>query len=99
MSPKDAEILRNIRRELGKREFEANRLEIQVSSGRVTLSGMVTIKREFPLADLRHEFDTFQRILLRDPTIKQLSNGARIIEPKVEEEHKESGTRGRMRHQ
>ena len=98
MTPTDAEITRNIRRELSKREFDANRLDIQVNQGRVILAGMIIPHRNYPLADMKFELDTFLRILTRDPLIKEISNGARIIENEDPHAKKEDNSRGRMRH-
>jgi hypothetical protein len=98
MTPTDAEITRNIRRELGKREFDANRLDIQVNHGRVMLAGMVIPHRNYPLADMKYELDTFLRILNRDPLIKEISSGVRIIENEDPHAKKEESSRGRMRH-
>jgi hypothetical protein len=98
MTPTDAEIQRNIRRELSKREFDSNRLDIQVNQGRVMLAGMINMHRNYPTADLKYELDTFLRILNRDPLIRELSNAVRIIEKTESHDKKDEHARGRMRH-
>jgi len=98
MTPTDAEITRNIRRELSKREFDSNRLDIQVNTGRVILGGMIIPHRNYPLADMKYELDTFLRILNRDPLVREVANAVRIIENTTHNEKKEENARGRMRH-
>lgn len=96
MSPTDAEIVRNVRRECGRRPIDATRLDIQVVNGRVTLSGIIGTLRDQPDINLKDEMDLIMKLMMRDRLIKEVSCNARLIQPEKKEE--ETGGRGRTRH-
>ena len=96
MNAADAAIIRNIRRELGKRPLESARIDVQVVNGRVTLAGVVTRLRDKPDIDLKNEMDTIQKMVMRDRDVKEVSLNVRIVEEEVVKE--DTNTRGRMRH-
>ena len=97
MNAADAEIMRNIRRELAKRPMDVTRLDLQVVHGRVMMGGIVSRLRDHPNADIQSELDMLIKILSRDRLIKDVTSGVRVLK----EENKPSedtNTRGRMRH-
>jgi len=96
MNAIDAEIIRTVRREFGRRPVDATRLDIQVVSGRVTLGGILTTLRDQRDINLKDEVDTVMKLLMRDRLIKEVSNSARLIE--AEKVQEEENTRGRSRH-
>lgn len=96
MNAEDAEIIRAVRREFGRRPLDATRLDIQVVSGRVTLAGIVGTLRDQPDINLRDEMELLMKMLTRDRLIKEVSNNARLIQP--EKAHEDENTRGRSRH-
>ncbi len=95
MTSEDAEIIRNIRRELGRRPLDPTRTDIQVVHGRVTLAGIITTLRDKPDTNLQHEMDLLQKLLMRDRMIKDVSINVRIVLPEKEDET--TSTRGRTR--
>lgn len=97
MTPEDAEIIRNIRREIGKRPIDASRMDIQSVKGRVTLAGIVGATRESTDTNVQHELDMLAKLLMRDRLVKEVSLAARIVQPDKEDKEHEDGGRGRMR--
>lgn len=96
MNAEDAEIIRNVRREFGRRPVDATRLDIQVVSGRVTLAGILGTLRDQPDINLKDEMELMMKLLQRDRLIKEVSNNARLIQP--EKVHEDENARGRSRH-
>lgn len=96
MNAEDAEIIRAVRREFGRRPLDATRLDIQVVAGRVTLAGIVGTLRDHPDINLKDEMELLMKMLMRDRLIKEISNNARLIQP--EKVHEDTNTRGRSRH-
>lgn len=96
MTAEDAEIIRTVRREFGRRPVDATRLDIQVVSGRVTLAGILGTLRDQPEINLKDEMELMIKLLQRDRMIKEVSNNARLIQP--EKAHEDENTRGRSRH-
>ncbi len=96
MNAEDAEIIRTVRREFGRRPVDATRLDIQVVSGRVTLAGILCTLRDQPGINLKDEVELLMKMLQRDRMIKEVSNNARLIQP--EKAHEEEHSRGRSRH-
>lgn len=95
MTAEDAEIIRNIRRELSRRPIDPTRADIQVVHGRVTLAGVITTLRDKPNVDLQFEMDMFQKQLSRDRMIKEVAVMCRLIQP--DKEGEDTNTRGRTR--
>jgi hypothetical protein len=95
MNALDAELVRDIRREVGKRPINATRLDIEVVNGRVFLGGMVTPMRSQPDAILKDEMHAIEKIFIRDRRVKALSSTVRVIQEA--EEHETHDSRGRMR--
>jgi hypothetical protein len=96
MNALDAAIIRTVRRELGKRHFDANRVDIQAHAGRVTLTGVATRLRDQPDANLKSEMDMLQKLCMRDRNIQDVVINVRLVEEEaVKEEH---DSRARVRH-
>ena len=95
MTAEDAEIIRTIRRELGRRPIDPTRVDIQVVQGRVTLAGVITTLRDKPNVDLQFEMEMFQKQLSRDRMVREIAVMCRLIQPDKEDEN--SNTRGRTR--
>ena len=92
----DAAIIRNVRRELSKRPFEATRVDVSVTNGRVTLGGVITRLRDQPDINLKSEMDLVQKLIMRDRDVREVSAMVRLIEEVAEKD--DHDTRGRMRH-
>ena len=97
MNAVDAELIRLIRREFGKRPVDTTRLDIQVTNGRVILGGTVTNLRDQPLVNLSDEMTMLEKILSRNILVKQLAVQVRINQVEIKEKEGDGG-RGKMRH-
>lgn len=98
MNATDAELMRTIRREMSKRPIDPTRMDIQVTMGRVIVGGTVTNLRDQPLIDLKEELTLLEKILIRNPLVKQLVFQCRINQIEIKEKEGEGGPRGKMRH-
>jgi len=98
MNSTDAELMRTIRREFSRRPVDITRMDIQVTMGRVILGGTLTNLRDQPLIDLKEELTVLEKILIRNPLVKQLAVQCRINQVEIKEKEGEGGARGKMRH-
>jgi hypothetical protein len=97
MNSVDAELIRAIRREFGKRPVDTTRLDIQVTNGRVIIGGTLANLRDQPTISLKDEITFLEKILMRNSLVKQLSMQCRLNQMEMKEKD-EDGGRGRMRH-
>ena len=98
MTASDAEIIRNIRREFGKRPVDTTRLDVQVLNGKVTLGGTIAHLRNAPNVSLQAEVEVIHRLITRDRLVREVFdqlNYARSEEEKSANDH--VTTRGRSR--
>ena len=72
MTGTDAELARNVRREFGRRPMDSTRLDVQVSAGRITLTGTLAVLREQPGVNLQSEVILVTRLLTRDRLVKAI---------------------------
>jgi len=98
MNSLDAELIRTIRREIGKRPIDPTRMDVQVTMGRVILGGTVANLRDQPLIDLKEELTMLEKILIRNPMVKQFTMQCRVNQMEIKEKEGEGGPRGKMRH-
>ena len=96
MTPEDAEVARNVRRELGKRALDSTMIDVQVKGGKITLTGRVQHLRDMKGANLRSEIDFVQKSVTRDRLVKGFFDQLHYVVEHVEEDKDKSG-RGRMR--
>ena len=96
MTSEDAEVARNVRRELGKRPVDSTMIDVQVKGGKITLSGRVQHLRDMKEANLRSEIDFVQKSVTRDRLVKGFFDQLHYVVEHVEEDKDKSG-RGRMR--
>ncbi len=96
MTPEDAEVARNVRRELGKRSLDSTMIDVQVKGGRITLTGRVQHMRDMKEVNLRSEIDFVQKSVTRDRLVKGFFDQLHYVVEHVEEDKDKSG-RGRMR--
>jgi hypothetical protein len=97
MNAVDAELIRSIRREFGKRPVDTTRLDLQVSNGKVILGGTVANTRDQPLVVLKDEMNYLERIFLRNPMVRQLTIQVRFNQNEAKKDG-EGDARGRLRH-
>ncbi|MCW3058472.1 MAG: hypothetical protein ABIY70_16960 [Capsulimonas sp.] len=95
MNSLDAELIRNIRREFGKRPVDTTRLDIQVTNGRVSLGGMLCRLRDQPTIALEEELAKIEKVFMRHPLVKSYTSAVRIMKDEDNKEHED--TRGRIR--
>ena len=96
MTPEDAEVARNVRRELGKRALDSTMIDVQVKGGKITLTGRVQHLRDMKEANLRSEIDFVQKSVARDRLVRGFFDQLHYVVEHVEEEKDKTG-RGRMR--
>lgn len=96
MTPEDAEVARNVRRELGKRALDSTMIDVQVKGGKITLTGRVQHLRDMKEANLRSEIDFVQKSVARDRLVKGFFDQLHYVVEHVEEDKDKTG-RGRMR--
>ena len=98
MNSLDAELIRTLRREFSRRPVDTTRLDIQVTSGRVIIGGTLANLRDQPLVDLKEEMVMLEKIMIRNPMVKQLAIQCRFNQMEIKEKEGEGGPRGKMRH-
>ena len=97
MTSEDAEIARNVRRELGKRAIDATMIDVQVKSGNITLSGRITHMREDKGASLRSEIDIVMKTMTRERLVRGFFDQMQYVVEHDDDSEKDKGGRGRMR--
>lgn len=95
MNSVDVEIARLVRREFGRRPVDATRLDLQVSQGRVTLSGIITTLRDQRSVNLKEEIALITKQLMRDRLVREVQDQLRLVQ--TEKEQEDHNTRGRVR--
>ncbi len=98
MTPEDAEIARNVRRELGKRPINSTMIDVQVKSGNITLIGRILHTREDKTANLRSEIDIVMKNMTRERLVRGFFDQMQYVVEHEDENEKETNSRGRMRH-
>ena len=96
MTSEDAEVARNVRRELGKRSLDSTMIDVQVKGGKITLSGRVQHLRDMKEANLRSEIDFVQKAVTRDRLVKGFFDQLHYV-IEFNEDEKDKNARGRMR--
>ncbi len=96
MTAEDAEIARNVRRELGKRPVNSTMVDVQVKAGKITLTGRLTHLRDDKTANLRTEIDFVMKNMTRDRLVKGFFDQLQYTIDHSDDE-KDKGSRGRMR--
>ncbi len=97
MTAEDAEIARTVRRELSKRPINSSMVDVQVKSGRITLTGRLTHLRDDKTANLRTEIDFVMKNMTRDRLVKGFFDQLQYTIDHSAEDEKDRNTRGRMR--
>ena len=97
MNAEDAEIARTVRRELGKRPINSTMVDVQVKSGRITLTGRLSHLRSDKTANLRTEIDFVMKNMTRDRLVKGFFDQLQYVIDHSDEDEKDRTTRGRMR--
>jgi hypothetical protein len=95
MNSIDAAIIRNVRRELGKRPFESTRVDVQSVNAKITLAGVATRLRDQPDINLKSEMDLLQKLIRRDRNVKEVTINVRLIEEQAVKD--DNDPRGRHR--
>jgi len=97
MTAEDAEIARNVRRELSKRPINSSMVDVQVKAGKITLTGRLTHLRDDKGANLKTEMDLVMKSVTRDRLVKGFFDQLQYTVDHSEEDEKDRNTRGRMR--
>ena len=97
MTPEDAEVARNVRRELGKRSLDSTMIDVQVKGGKITLSGRVQHLRDMRGVNLRSEIDFVQKSVTRDRLVRGFFDQLHYVVDQDGDDDKDKNTRGRMR--
>ena len=97
MTSEDAEIARNVRRELGKRAIDATMIDVQVKNGNITLSGRIQHMREDKGASLRSEIDIVMKTMTRERLVRGFFDQMQYVVEHDDDSEKDKGSRGRMR--
>lgn len=97
MTAEDAEIARNVRRELGKRPINSSMVDVQVKAGKITLTGRLTHLRDDKEANLKSEIDVVMKNMTRDRLVKGFFDQLQYTIDHSAEDEKDRNTRGRMR--
>jgi len=96
MTPEDAEIARNTRRELGKRIVDSTMVDIQVKAGKITLTGRIAHMSDAKGVNLRSEVDFVMKSMTRDRLVKGFFDQLHyVVDQDAGKEEKDP--RGRMR--
>lgn len=83
-------LIRDIRRMFGKRQFDSGRMEVNVTRGHVSLSGIVKTLRQNPEIDLKEEVAELEKRLKKDSRVKTLTVTFRYMQAeKKPREHEE----------
>lgn len=96
MTAEDAEITRNVRRELGKRPVDSTMVDIQVRAGKITLTGRLVHTREQKSVNLRAEIEHVAKALTRDRIVKGFFDQLQYVVD-FDDGKDEKNSRGRMR--
>ncbi len=97
MTSEDAEIARNVRRELGKRAIDATMIDVQVKSGNITLAGRIMHMREDKGANLRSEIDIVMKNMTRERLVRGFFDQMQYVVEHDDDSEKDKSSRGRMR--
>ena len=97
MTAEDAEIARNVRRELGKRPINSTMVDVQVKAGKITLTGRLTHLRDDKTANLRSEIDVVMKNMTRDRLVKAFYDQLQYAIDHGDDGEKDRGSRGRTR--
>ena len=97
MTSEDAEIARNVRRELGKRAIDATMIDVQVKNGNITLSGRIQHMREDKGASLRSEIDIVMKTMTRERLVRGFFDQMQYVVEHDDDSEKDKSSRGRMR--
>ena len=97
MTPEDAEIARNVRRELGKRAVNSTMIDVQVKNGNITLAGRIMHIREDKAANLRSEIDIVMKNMTRERLVRGFFDQMQYVVEHEDDNEKEKNSRGRMR--
>ena len=97
MTPEDAEIARNVRRELGKRAVNSTMIDVQVKNGNITLAGRIMHIREDKSANLRSEIDIVMKNMTRERMVRGFFDQMQYVVEHEDDNEKEKNSRGRMR--
>ena len=97
MTSEDAEIARNVRRELGKRAIDATMIDVQVKNGNITLSGRIQHMREDKGASLRSEIDIVMKTMTRERLVRGFFDQMQYVVEHDDDSEKDKNSRGRMR--
>ena len=97
MTAEDAEIARNVRRELGKRPINSTMIDVQVKAGNITLTGRISHMREDREANLRSEIDVVMKHMTRERTVRGFFDQLQYVIDHSGDDEKEKNSRGRLR--
>ncbi len=97
MTAEDAEIARNVRRELGKRSINSTMIDVQVKNGNITLSGRIMHIRDDMSANLRSEIDIVMKNMTRERMVRGFFDQMQYVVDHEDNSEKEKNSRGRMR--
>ena len=97
MTPEDAEIARNVRRELGKRAINSTMIDVQVKNGNITLAGRIMHIREDKAANLRSEIDIVMKNMTRERMVRGFFDQMQYVVEHEDDNEKEKSSRSRMR--
>jgi len=97
VTSEDAEVARNVRRELGKRAIDATMIDVQVKNGNITLAGRITHMREDKGANLRSEIDIVMKNMTRERLVRGFFDQMQYVVEHDDSSEKEKNSRGRMR--
>ena len=97
MTPEDAEIGRNVRRELGKRPIDATMIDVQVKNGNITLTGRIMHTKEEKSVNLHSEIDFVMKNVTRERMVRGFFDQMQYVVEFDDGSEKEKNSRGRMR--
>lgn len=97
MTPEDAEIGRNVRRELSKRPIDSTMIDVQVKNGNITLAGRIMHIRDDKGANLRTEIDIVMKNMTRERMVRGFFDQMQYVVEHDDNDEKEKNSRGRMR--
>jgi len=97
VTSEDAEVARNVRRELGKRAIDATMIDVQVKNGNITLAGRITHMREDKGANLRSEIDIVMKNMTRERLVRGFFDQMQYVVEHDDDSEKDKNSRGRMR--
>ena len=96
MTPEDAEIARNVRRELAKRPIDSTMIDVQVKNGNITLAGRILHLRDDKNANLHTEIDVVMKNITRERMVRGFFDQMQYV-VEHDDDEKEKNSRGRMR--